>query len=218
MATIAAFLALGGVGYAAATLPANSVGAKQLRQGAVTGAKVKDGSLGGADIDASSLGTVPDATRSAIAGRAASADEATRADTAGTATSAAHATTAGDAQTLDGMTLAQIAADLEPTCPAGTELESDLCFEAEARPPSYLFTARSVCTAAGGWLPDPEQIIQFQKNHYATPQPAEWSDVVFREGKDEWGYVAHTEATGSGTAFRIGETPTAYRCVLAPTT
>ncbi len=88
MATIAVFIALGGVSYAVTKLPKNSVGAKQLRKNAVTGpkvkngavteakikaeavtaAKVKKGSLTGAQIDSSTLGTVPSAqTASSIA-------------------------------------------------------------------------------------------------------------------------------------------------------
>lgn len=45
MATLAFFIAIGGGAYAAATLPAGSVGAKQLRKGAVTSKKVRDRSL-----------------------------------------------------------------------------------------------------------------------------------------------------------------------------
>lgn len=45
MATFAVFLALGGLSYAATTLPANSVGAKQLKHAAVTAVKVKTHSL-----------------------------------------------------------------------------------------------------------------------------------------------------------------------------
>ncbi len=46
MATLAVFLALGGgVGYATGVLPANSVGTRQLKDGAVTASKVKPGSL-----------------------------------------------------------------------------------------------------------------------------------------------------------------------------
>ncbi len=66
IATLALFLALGGVGYAATHLPRNSVGSRQLkagavtgakiRRGAVTGAKVKDGSLSAADL---APGTIP---------------------------------------------------------------------------------------------------------------------------------------------------------------
>jgi hypothetical protein len=40
MATIAVFVALGGVGYAATRLPKNSVGTKQIRRAAVTPAKL----------------------------------------------------------------------------------------------------------------------------------------------------------------------------------
>jgi hypothetical protein len=71
MATVAVFIALGGVSYAALKLPKNSVGAKQLkknsvtgpkvRKNAVTGAKVKDQSLTGKDINLAQLGTVPSA-------------------------------------------------------------------------------------------------------------------------------------------------------------
>lgn len=45
VALIALFVAFGGTGYAALKLPADSVGTKQLRKSAVTGAKVKDFSL-----------------------------------------------------------------------------------------------------------------------------------------------------------------------------
>ena len=66
MATTAAFIALGGVGYAAVKLPKNSVGAAQIRAkavtgsklsaNAVTGAKVLDGSLGPADFTGAAVG------------------------------------------------------------------------------------------------------------------------------------------------------------------
>ncbi len=45
IATLALVLALGGTSYAAFSLPAGSVGTKQLKTGAVTGKKVKRGSL-----------------------------------------------------------------------------------------------------------------------------------------------------------------------------
>jgi hypothetical protein len=44
MATVAVFIALGGVSYAALKLPKNSVGAKQLKKGAVTPAKLSKAS------------------------------------------------------------------------------------------------------------------------------------------------------------------------------
>ena len=45
MATVAVFVALGGSAYAAASLPRNSVGPRQLKKNAVRASKVKNGSL-----------------------------------------------------------------------------------------------------------------------------------------------------------------------------
>jgi hypothetical protein len=79
VATMALFIALGGVSYAAVKLPKNSVGTKQIKKNAVTGVKikkgtltgdklknatitgkaVKDGGLSGSDINLATLGTVP---------------------------------------------------------------------------------------------------------------------------------------------------------------
>lgn len=56
VATMALFIALGGVSYAAVKLPANSVGTTQLKSNAVTGAKVKDRSLTAADFKGSVQG------------------------------------------------------------------------------------------------------------------------------------------------------------------
>jgi hypothetical protein len=49
-ASLALFLALGGISWAAATLPRNSVGSAQIKKNAVTGAKVKNGSLTKSDL------------------------------------------------------------------------------------------------------------------------------------------------------------------------
>jgi hypothetical protein len=62
VATLALFLALGGVGYAATKLPKNSVGSKQIKKQAVTAAKVKKHTLTGNNINLAKLGTVPSAT------------------------------------------------------------------------------------------------------------------------------------------------------------
>lgn len=56
VASLALFLALGGISWAAATLPKNSVGSAQLKKSAVTGSKVKDGSLTKSDL---AKGVVP---------------------------------------------------------------------------------------------------------------------------------------------------------------
>jgi hypothetical protein len=50
MATLAVFLVLGGGAYAAATLPANSVGTTQLRRDAVTRSKLADDSVSTAQL------------------------------------------------------------------------------------------------------------------------------------------------------------------------
>jgi hypothetical protein len=55
VALVALVLALAGTGYAAVTLPKNSVGANQLRKSAVTSAKVKDGSLLSRDFKAGQI-------------------------------------------------------------------------------------------------------------------------------------------------------------------
>lgn len=55
MATIAVFIALGGVSYAALKLPKNSVGQKQLKPNAVNSPKVRDGSLQAGDFAAGTL-------------------------------------------------------------------------------------------------------------------------------------------------------------------
>jgi hypothetical protein len=69
---VALIVAMGGTGYAALRIPANSVGSAQLRQGAVTGTKIKAGAVTGADvknrsltaadINLGKLGIVPEAT------------------------------------------------------------------------------------------------------------------------------------------------------------
>lgn len=72
IASLALFIALGGVSWAAVKLPKNSVSTKQLKKNsvtttkikrnAVTGAKVKRNTLSGADINEASLGKVPSAS------------------------------------------------------------------------------------------------------------------------------------------------------------
>jgi hypothetical protein len=55
VSVVALSVALGGTGYAAIVLPANSVGTKQIKKNAVTTAKVKNGSLRLADFAAGQL-------------------------------------------------------------------------------------------------------------------------------------------------------------------
>jgi hypothetical protein len=80
VAYVALFVALGGTTYAATQLPANSVGTKQLKNGAVTSAKVRPHTLTGKNINLKKLGKVPSASH---------ADQATHASTADNAANAA---------------------------------------------------------------------------------------------------------------------------------
>ncbi len=62
MSSIAVFLVLGGVAFAASQLPKNSVGTKQLKNKAVTTKKIKNNAVTGAKVNESTLGEVPSAT------------------------------------------------------------------------------------------------------------------------------------------------------------
>jgi hypothetical protein len=88
-ATLALFIALGGGAYAA-TLPRNSVGAKQLKAGAVERIKIKknavndtkvlDESLTGSDIREGTLGKVPSAAAADAAANAGHANSSAALD------------------------------------------------------------------------------------------------------------------------------------------
>jgi hypothetical protein len=80
MSSIAAFMAISGVAWAAATLPNNSVGTPQLKANAVTSPKIKNGQVTsldakdnaftGVDINEAKLGKVPSATNATNAATA----------------------------------------------------------------------------------------------------------------------------------------------------
>lgn len=104
VATLALAIAVAGGSAFAATrvLPRNSVGTRQIKNHAVTRAKIK----------IASLGTVPSATAAVHASSADNAAHATSADSAGHATSA---DSAGNAESLGGLRASAYAkAELEP--------------------------------------------------------------------------------------------------------
>jgi hypothetical protein len=121
VAFIALFVAIGGSSYAVTRLPAKSVGAKQLRKGAVrtanlangavTGQKIKDGSLGAADLRPSSLAgmTVAGATH---AGAAGALDRVTYVSAPGGVPAAPPPDSMGNQPT--------VTSGASATCPAGT--------------------------------------------------------------------------------------------------
>ena len=98
ISAIALLIALGGTTYAAATLPRNSVGTKQLRNNAVTASKIKTGAVTAAKISTKGL-SVPNAQFASAAGSATAATNATHATSADTAT---NATNAANANTVGG--------------------------------------------------------------------------------------------------------------------
>ncbi len=122
MASIAVFVALGGVGYAAATINGNSIvqrtiGAGKLKKGTLTSQQVKQNALTGSVIDESTLGIVPAATTATSATTATNANNATTANSAETATSA---NTAGSASTADTANTAKSAETAEHADTADT--------------------------------------------------------------------------------------------------
>jgi hypothetical protein len=91
VAIVALFAALGGTGYAAATLSG-----RDIQKRSIPANRVVNNALSGKQIDESKLGPVPVSQQALTAQTAASATEATH------ATSADSATTAQDAQKLQG--------------------------------------------------------------------------------------------------------------------
>ena len=85
VSTIALFVAIGGVSWAAATIGTSDIkdGAvtkKKLHDDAVSGVKVKNDSLSGSDIDEKTLNQVPSANHAQNADRAAIANRAAKAN------------------------------------------------------------------------------------------------------------------------------------------
>jgi hypothetical protein len=100
IACLALFVALGGVGYAAATIGSaaivdNSIRSKDVRNNNLRGKDVRANTLKGTDINESSLGKVPSAANADSSAHAANADNATNATNATTAQNAGNADTVG---------------------------------------------------------------------------------------------------------------------------
>jgi hypothetical protein len=234
MASVAVFLALGGVGYAASSINGNdiakrTVGANKLKNATLTSKQIKQNSLNGSVIEESSLGTVPSAqtaasattagsattatsaTTAASAANAANAEHAVSADRAGEATTAVSAATAGDAETLDGLTAKQ----LQVTCPPETDPYGGMCWDADVRTAAFWVGASIKCGDAGGRLPSLSELIAylFQPGEQVTGQ--NWSgDVIDLPGGTELVLTTDETTTSSSqsTAGQLG-----YRCLFYET-
>lgn len=235
MASVAVFLALGGVGYAAATINGNSIvkqsiGAGKLKNGTLTSNQVKQNALIGSVIDESTLAVVPSAqtatlaTTATSANTAKSAETATSADTAKSAETAAHAATADsateaasaknadsakEADAVDGLT----ASDLQVSCPADTELFGGMCWDEDARPLAGWITASIDCGNAGGRLPSLSELVAYVAQPGTQVVVEHWSgDVAEFDGiEDEEIALARGEA---GTSLKRAPVTLGYRCLF----
>lgn len=99
IAVVALFVALGGTGYAAFSLPRNSVGSTQLKNNAVTTSKIKNRAVTAGKINTSGL-TVPNASHANSATNAINSTNATNALNSTNATNATTAATANGQGTL----------------------------------------------------------------------------------------------------------------------
>jgi hypothetical protein len=114
VATLALFLAISGVGYAATKLPKNSVGSKQLKKNAVTAAKIKDEAV-----------TTPKIAPDAVTGAKLNESTLGQVPSAATAASAASAASAANADAVDGMHVGRINFLAEPDTPETTLFSAD---------------------------------------------------------------------------------------------
>jgi hypothetical protein len=216
MASIAVFVALGGVGYAATSINGNdinkrTVGANKLKNGTLTSKQIKQNALTGSVIEESSLGTVPSAQTAVSATTAASATTAGTAATAEHALSAdraTEATTAGDANTLDGLTSKQ----LQVTCPVETDPFGGMCWDGNVRPADDWIGASIECGDAGGRLPSLSELIAytFQPGEQVTSQ--NWTgDVIDLPGGKE---LVLTSDESTTDASQSSPTHLSYRCLF----
>jgi hypothetical protein len=187
VAYLALFVALGGTTYAATSLPANSVGTKQLVSGsvtnaklhnkAVTGAKVADHSLTGTQIDVTTIGTVPNANQ--LAGAPASSYRA--------------------------------------HCPTGLVKAPNegLCFDANERQPASWTAALSTCAQAGLQLPSAGELAQ-AFDDLGAGQDYQWTSAAHYQASATT-FFALTLANNSSRVILPGqnalELSSPYRCV-----
>ena len=204
MATVAVFLALSGSAYAALNLPPNSVGTKQVRDGAITApklaknavnaAKVVPNSLTGAQIDSSTLGTVPHAT---------TADSATTAEHATTADSAPLPTTLASGRTLVGDW--DVAGTATGANSGSTSAQSFALPLASAPTANFVTAPTTACPgSAANPTALPGNLCVYQASSQNVDHVTIYKNSVGTPGSDPYGFSAFAYSSGAGTFFAYG--------------
>jgi hypothetical protein len=217
-----------------------TITANKLKKGTITGAQIAPGTITSSSINESTLGTVPSAqdantatsatkAKSATtassatsaktaenAKHAESADNAKHAETASRATSAESATKADSATTADealkigGKTAAELAAELEVTCPSATEFYGGMCWDESTRPARFWLAAVNQCGEAGGRLPSIEELIAFVLRPGPQVTGQTWSaDLDNVEGGEEAVFTTDESGRSTKKGIELG-----YRCVF----
>lgn len=198
VATIALFIALGGTGYAVAT-----VGSKQIRNNSIRSVDVRDNKLTSRDIRRRSLsGTDFGANR--IGGNA------IKESTLGQVPSAARADTVGGFS----------GEDLKVKCPAFTTPVAGVCVEGVASEPAVRDAAISECRRRDRRLSPHPVLTAFFGGSEQPAGGGEWTADVFesRVVAGRLDTVIIIDSVG-GATFGPAVSPTAraYRCMAQPT-
>jgi hypothetical protein len=198
VALLALFVAMGGVGYAAAT-----IGSAQIKNNSIRSKDIRNGQVTGRDVKESALGKVRSAAR---------ADSATR---AGSAASADRATTAGN---VGGLTADQ----LRLRCPAGTEKHFGVCVELAARGPANHVDAAAACDARGGNLPSWVQLNRIRELPgitWADGDAGQYEltgDVADSLARTVYAINKGGAGLGNGNQAAAANQALYYRCLIEP--
>jgi hypothetical protein len=200
VAYLALFAALGGTGYAAITLPKNSVGAKQIRTGAVTSKEIRNNQIRSGDLRNNTL-LGRDIRANALGGRE------------------INETTLGpvpNALTLSGLTPDQ----LKVRCPADTVKSADTCIETNPRSAESYGQANDTCTLIGRRLSTFAELTNFYSFERPVAPGGELAADVSESSTTAGQLVAVVILTNSGSSVEFvpatGATQRAFRCAVTP--
>jgi hypothetical protein len=207
VSTLCLFIVLGGTSYGISSgtigsreIKNNGVRSKDIHNNDVRSGDIRNGTVQGTDVKADTL-TGGDVNESTL----------------GKVPSAAAADTAANASTLGGRT----AADLKLSCPAGTTLFANLCFEATTRPAQDLFAASRTCALAGRRLPSVGELDAYG-NVFGTGGTEVTSNYYIEEsasaGIYHFFYVGLSRSTSGsgGSSGTDSSTSRVFRCVIPP--